>query len=308
MEAVQTPPDQCFFGVEGVHGGRIPRYFHGMVNIPSSMRTRSVGDELIGLRKAAGYSGMEFARKLGWENSRLNRIENGKYRTSEVDITQYVTMLGHPRPVLDQLLTMLRQCEDGFVVQPHGARLPDQLHALIRHETTATTIHNVELAVLPGLLQTASYAEALMRQRKSADEELLRSRVQARMDRQCMFNRPMQPRCTFYIREAALRLVVGGAEVMNDQFMHLAFMANRPGVSIRIIPNSVGPHAGLSASFVLMDYARDDQLPVVCVDYTGASLFMDEPEILEAHWAVLNQLDRTALDEGQSRAWLMKLA
>ena len=66
-----------------------------MVHIPSSMRTRSVGDELIGLRKAAGYTGAEFARKLGWENSRLNRIENGKYNVSEVDITQYVTILGH---------------------------------------------------------------------------------------------------------------------------------------------------------------------------------------------------------------------
>jgi hypothetical protein len=90
--------------------------------------------------------------------------------------------------------------------------------------------------------------------------------------------------------------------------MHLAFMAHRPGVSIRIIPNSIGPHAGLTGSFMLMGYARDDQLPVVCVEYAGASLFIDEPEILEAHVAVINQLDRSALDEGQSRSWLMNLA
>jgi transcriptional regulator with XRE-family HTH domain len=69
--------------------------FGFMVHIPSSMRTRSVGDELIGLRKAAGYSGLQMARKLGWEDSRLYRIESGKYHATEVDITQWVTILGH---------------------------------------------------------------------------------------------------------------------------------------------------------------------------------------------------------------------
>jgi transcriptional regulator with XRE-family HTH domain len=279
-----------------------------MVDIPSSMRTRSVGNELIGLRKAAGYNGAEFARKLGWENSRLNRIEHGKYNISEVDITQYVTMLGHPRSVLDHLLTMLRQSDDGFVVQPHGTRLPDQLHTLIRHETTARTIHNLELVVVPGLLQTRRYAEALMRSQHTADEELLQVRLQARMDRQCMFNRPMQPACTFYIQEFALRLPVGGNQVMNDQIMRLAFTSNNPGISIRIIPTSIGPHAGLAGTFMRMGYAEGDQLPIIYVENEGTSLFMDEPNILDAHSAVLKRLDRTALDEEQSRSWLMKIA
>ena len=172
-----------------------------MVYIPSSMRTRSIGDELIGLREAAGYSGVQMGRKLGWENSRVNRIEHGKYNTSEVDVTQWVTILGHPRSVLDDLLTMLRQSNSGFVVQPHGQRLPDQFHSLIRHETKAQTIQNVELAVVPGLLQTRSYAEALMRNEGIIDEDLIQTRVQARMDRQSMFNRPKQPDCTFYIHE-----------------------------------------------------------------------------------------------------------
>ncbi|MFD9734067.1 helix-turn-helix domain-containing protein [Umezawaea sp. NPDC059074] len=279
-----------------------------MVNIPSSMRTRSVGDELIGLRKAAGYSGMEFARKLGWENSRLNRIENGKYRTSEVDITQYVTTLGHPKQVLDQLLTMLRQCEDGFVVQPHGIRLSDQLHTLVRHETTARTIHNLELTVVPGLLQTRGYASALMESgRVPADR--LPGLVQARLSRQCLFNRPRQPYCTFYIHEFALRLPVGGDRVMNDQLMHLAFMANSHGVSIRVIPTSRGPFTGIgTGAFALLDSIDALQLPVVYTEMPGASLFLDETAVVEAHRVVLKELDRAALDGGQSRSWLVKLA
>jgi hypothetical protein len=273
------------------------------------MRTRSVGDELIGLRKAAGYTGKELARKLGWENSRLNRIENGKYRTNEVDITQYVTMLGHPRPVLNHLLTMVRQSTEGFVVEPHGIRLSDQLHTLVRHETTAHTIHNLELTVVPGLLQTKNYANALMVESGRVPADRLPGLLQARLDRQCMFNRPMQPNCTFYIHEFALRLPVGGDRVMNDQLMHLVFMADSHGVSIRAIPTSRGSFSGVGTGpFALLESADELQLPVVYTEMPGATLFMDESAVVEAHRAVLKELDRVALDGGQSRSWLVKLA
>jgi len=124
-----------------------------------------------------------------------------------------------------------------------------------------------------------------------------------------MFNRPMQPDCTFYIHEFALRLPVGGSRVMNDQAMHLAFMANAHRVSIRIIPAAHGSFAGLSGgAFALMSDVDEQRLPVVCAEITGASLFLDESAIVEEHHTVLNELDRIALDRGQSRSWLVKLA
>lgn len=276
-----------------------------MVHIPSSMRTRSVGDELVGLRKAAGYSGLQMSRKLGWENSRLSRIEKGKYHATEVDITQWVTILGHPRSVLDELLAMLRQNEDGFVLQPHSLRLPDQLHTLIRHETKAKTIQNFELAVVPGLLQTKRYAHALISPHRPTEVDEL---VQARMDRQCMFKRPKQPNCTFYIHEFALRLVVGSREVMHDQVVHLTFMASAHGVSIRIVPASIGLHAGMDGAFMLIEHHDDEHSPLIFVTISGMSLIMDADQIVRDHRSVLEKLDRTALDEEQSRWWLVKLA
>jgi len=280
-----------------------------MVNIPSSMRTRALGHELIGLRKAAGYSGMEFARKLGWENSRLNRIENGKYNTTEIDITQYVTTLGHPRRTLDQLLTMLRQATDGFVVQPHTVRLSDELHTLVRHETTSRSIHNFQLTIVPGLLQTKKYASALMAGFRLGEKDRIEGLVQARVARQAIFNRPMQPACTFYIHEFALRLPVGGSRVMNDQVMHLAFMANAHRVSIRIIPAERGAFTGVGGgAFTVMDHADDQHLPIASVELVGCTLFMDDSSTVRAHQEVLEELDRVALDRAQSQSWLVKLA
>jgi hypothetical protein len=207
--------------------------------------------------------------------------------------------------VLDELLAMIRQNEDGFVLQPHGVRLPDQLHTLIRYETKAKTIQKFELAVVPGLLQTKRYARALISGgRSDAVDEL----VQARLDRQCMFNRPKQPECTFFIHEFALRLVVGSREVMHDQIVHLAFMASAHGVAIRIVPASIGPHAGMDGAFTLMENEDDEHSPVVRVMVRGLSLIMDAEYIVQAHRSVLDELDRTALDEEESRWWLVKLA
>jgi len=279
-----------------------------MVHIPSSMRTRAVGDELIALRKAAGYSGLQMSTKLGWENSRLHRIENGKYNITEVDVTQWVTILGHPRSVLDNLLTMLRQSQNGFVVQPHGGRLSDQLHTLIHHETKAQTIQNLELNFVPGLLQTKPYADVMIRSFDKYGDELTESRVEARMRRQSMFSRVMQPNCVFFIHEFALRLPVGSGRVMHDQIMYLAFMANTYGVTIRIIPASLGPYAGMEGSFMRMDYAGEEHLPVVYLEHSATSLFMDDQAVLEEHAEILERLDRTALDQQQSRLWLLHLA
>ncbi|MEO6086711.1 MAG: helix-turn-helix transcriptional regulator [Umezawaea sp.] len=280
-----------------------------MVNIPSSMRTRALGHELVGLRKAAGYNGVEMARKLGWEGSRLSRIENGRYNTSEVDVTQYATLLGQSRPVLDNLLTMLRQSDDGFVVQPHGVRLHDQLHTFIRHETSSRIIHNFQLSVVPGLLQTKKYARALMTGSKFAVAEHIDGLVHARLARQAIFNRPLQPACVFYIHEFALRLPVGGNRTMNDQVMRLAFMANAHQVSIRIIPMERGAYPGIGAGgFTVMDHADEQRLPVVSVEFIGGTLFMDDHSSIGAHQEVLAEFDRIALDRRESQAWLVKLA
>ena len=57
-----------------------------------------------------------------------------------------------------------------------------------------------------------------------------------------------------------------------------------------------------------MDHLDDQRLPVVYSEMVGASMFMDDHSAVDAHLAVLAELDRVALDRGQSRSWLMKLA
>jgi transcriptional regulator with XRE-family HTH domain len=122
----------------------------------STVRRRDLGEELRKHRQRAGFSGNELALKLGWHASSITRLEKGERTTSEVLITQYLAYCGGSNEEIQRMLDLHREASDdsGFCFQPHGERLPDGLHTLVRHETTASTIQWFEVALIPGLLQT----------------------------------------------------------------------------------------------------------------------------------------------------------
>ncbi|WP_281245769.1 DUF5753 domain-containing protein [Amycolatopsis marina] len=131
-------------------------------------------------------------------------------------------------------------------------------------------------------------------------------RVHARLARQHILRSQYGPACVFYIREHALRSVVGNVRVMHEQLMHLLMNDSRPQCSVRVIPDAVGPIGSLGGMFRVMDYA--DHPPVAYAEVRTAALFMEEPEDVAQYRDVIRLLDNLALKGGQSREWLARLA
>ncbi|WP_297539869.1 DUF5753 domain-containing protein [Amycolatopsis sp.] len=123
-------------------------------------------------------------------------------------------------------------------------------------------------------------------------------RVAARLARQSLFSRSPHPQFTFFLHEFVLRLPVGGVDVMSDQLHHLLRMSVRQYISIRVVPATLGAHAGISGHFALIESA--DFGPVVYLDSETSSLFLEEKPEIQAYRRVLNALAATALPEGQS--------
>lgn len=111
---------------------------------------------------------------------------------------------------------------------------------------------------------------------------------------------------SYVIHEFALRLPAGSAGVMSEQLHHLLRMSVRRYITLRVVPASAGGHAGIAGAFQLMDFASFK--PVVYLDSQTASLFLEEPEEIAAYRGILRALADTALDEGQSRELIGKLA
>lgn len=201
-----------------------------------------------------------------------------------------------------------RDADDGYWLRPHGARLPDELRSLVVQENlaTSTSISSFELARVPGLMQTEDYARALLQAVIPESPYGIEARVQARLSRQSLLRKHRPPRFVFLIHEQALRLPVGGARIMHEQLLQLVLAGSLPQVTVRVVPSSSGAHAGLGGPFHFMCYVQHP--PVVYVENETASLFLEEPGDVRTYREILAKLSAIALDEGQSREWLAKLA
>lgn len=93
---------------------------------------------------------------------------------------------------------------------------------------------------------------------------------------------------------------MGGADVMSEQLHHLLRMSVRPYLSVRIVPTEIGGHAGAAGSFTHLKFEKYES--VVFVESHAAGLFLEDAASLAIYRSVLTSLDRTALDEEQSRA------
>jgi Domain of unknown function (DUF5753) len=108
------------------------------------------------------------------------------------------------------------------------------------------------------------------------------------------------------VHENALRLQVGGTEVMHEQMLHLLFASGRPQCAIRVVPASAGPYGMVSGSFHIFGYP--DGRPVVYVEHPTTSEFLESAKELVSYSAILNRVASVALTEAHSREFIAWMA
>lgn len=251
-------------------------------------------------------TGMGLAQQLGWSASKVSRIESGQIGVSEVDAAIYLTRCGVLRAELDELLKVVREGDSATWLQERGTRLPDELRTLVFHEVAASAITTNEPLLVPGLLQTADYARALFEFTGLVPADRIPMAVETRLERQAVLRQLNPPDCVFYVHEYGLRSKVGCNRIMHEQMLQLVFLTSRPQHQIRVVLADSGPLGAWGNPFVLMSYHNHG--PVVFVEGVSTGLFMEKPDHVAAFREVLQRLDRAALDAGQSREWLVRLA
>lgn len=174
-----------------------------------------------------------------------------------------------------------------------------------RLEASASRIVNVQPLLVPGLLQTADYCRALMVS-YGVPEEDIEGGIARRLARQAILARPEPPELLFVVTELALRQPIGGSTVMARQVRHIGESAERPSVSVRVIPLSIAAHPALSGGFSVLEFA--DEPSVIHFDGRGSSLFPENPVEVGRYTRAVERLVDLALDERASRAVLRTIA
>lgn len=271
-----------------------------------TIRSRELGDGLRLAMERANLNGKQLATRLAWSESQLSRLLTGRRGATEVEVAAFLAVCGVTGQEWARLMKLCKEQDTKSWFQQFGSRVPRQVGTLIDHESRASAITSFDALFVPGLVQTDDYARALFNRSGTVPAAEIEDRVVARAGRRTLFSRFDRPTFTFFIHEFVLRLPVGGREIMSEQLHHLLRMSVRSYITIQVIPAAFGAHAGSAGSFTLLE--SPDYKPVVYLEGETSGLFLEKPEEIAAYRNVVKSLAAAALDEGESKDLIAKLA
>lgn len=279
-----------------------------MERVPA-VRRRRLGEELRRLRDLAGLTSGEAAGLAGWHQSKVSRIETGRSSVRAEDVTVLLDVYQvHDRDLRDLLATLAGNGYQRGWWHDFRDVLPVEYRDFISLETGASRARSMENSVVPGLLQTPAYAEALTRdvmpQLSTREVDAL---VRVRIARQAVLRQDPPLELDAVLDEAVLRRSVGGAEVMAGQLRALLEAAALPQVRLQVLPFTAGGHMGVTGSFVVFSFPNTSDLDVVVVDHLTSSLYVDRKEDIKAYGAAFDRLRDRALSYGESAAMIAAL-
>lgn len=276
-----------------------------MSELVSTARRRELGAALRQLREQHGFNGLDMALRLGWTQTMVSRIETGKRPVTPMEVVKYTSACGVHDAQQDALLQLADEPDD-YRLKLHDGKLPDELRALIFHESTASTIESYQPIYIPGITQTEDYARAVFEAAEIFDAAAIDRLIEVRMARHDALTRPYPAQCELFVHENVLRVPVGGPRVMCEQMLHLLFASSRPQCSIRVIPASAGAHGLMFGSFSIFGYPEG--APIIYVEHQTTSEFLESPQELRSFRATLKRLATVALDEVRSRECIARFA
>ncbi|MEV5457264.1 helix-turn-helix transcriptional regulator [Streptomyces cellulosae] len=263
-----------------------------------------VGVQLAGFREDAGLSQDQAARSVGFSGAKLSRIESGKGRRppTETDVRALLELYGTDGYEASVLLKLLKRAGEPGWWQRYDKRLmPEWFDRLVGLQEAAATIRTFEIQYVPGLLQTADYTRAVVeRGLPNAPASEVQRRVELRMRRAQLLLREDAPQLWAVIDESVLLRVLGDRTVMRDQLDHLAKMAERPNVTLQIVPLNVTNASAPAIPVTYLRFGGLDLPDVVYLEHIRSANFLEDRDETEEYRIVLDRLADEALTPRES--------
>ncbi|MFI2432544.1 helix-turn-helix domain-containing protein [Streptomyces sp. NPDC018693] len=260
---------------------------------------QALGRRLREIRKDAGLTARELARRADWHESKCSRLENGRTPPSDADIRTYTTLCAAQDQTAD-LIATARGIEGAYVqwrrMERAGLRRVQQSVAPLFERTRRFRVY--QSWVIPGLLQSAAYTRAVLSTvahlRDVPDD--IDDAVAVRMDRQRILHSGNH-RFAILVEEWVLRTVIGDNGTMAGALGHLISVASLPSVSLGVIPLGTPRGAGWPVeSFTMYDDAQ------VNVELVSAHLTVTQPGEIAEYAKAFAELSAIAVYGAQARS------
>jgi transcriptional regulator with XRE-family HTH domain len=276
-----------------------------------SIRRRQLSAELRRLRERAGLNGDEAAERLGWSASKISRIELHRTEVKATDLRRLLDLYGVGDSRRQELLALARESSRSGWLEAVTAAFPPEYAAYLYAEAEAREVWNWEPQVVPGLLQTADYARAVMhgwQSMFSLPPGNTDRRVEARVVRQQVLNRDPPLELSAVLDESVLHRRFGDSRVMRQQLEKLIEISQMPNIRLQVFPlSSDDPIA--AGPFSVMKFSQVFEIKlhdlVVIEQLTGNYYLEDEDETYKYHVA-FQRLMANALDATKSRDFITR--
>jgi transcriptional regulator with XRE-family HTH domain len=277
-----------------------------------TVRRRRLAAELRGIRESKGKSGDAVAAALKWSPSKISRYERARtgLRPREVErLLDYYGITGSHRALL---LGLAEDAAQKGWWEDFADTLSEDYQQFIGLEHEATSIAIWHVDVVAGLLQTEGYARHIIGSYSRVEPVapgMIGRLVKVRMQRQQVLDREGL-QLTVVLDESVLTRRIGDESVMYEQLQRLAREADRPNLTMRILPLRA-QHTVFGESFVIFGFGEDSDAmlqDVVSTEQLRSGFTLEGERETYLHRIAFQMLAEASLDPVASKALILQTA
>jgi len=285
------------------------------MTLPGSptVRRRRLAAELRGIRESMGKSGDAVAAALKWSPSKISRYERAKTGLQPREVERLLDYYEITGPRRELLLALAEDAsQKGWWEQFADALSPDYQEFIgLEHEASTIAIWHVD--VVTGLLQTEAYARHIISSYSKVEPiapGMIERLVKVRMQRQRVLSREEQVQLEVVLDESVLKRRVGNDIVMYEQLQRLIREADRPNLTLRILPLNA-QHTVFGESFVIFGFGPDSDAmlqDVVSAEHLRNGVSLQGERETYLHRIAFRMLADASLDAESSKELILKTA
>ena len=277
-----------------------------------TVRRRRLAAELRGIRESKGKSGDAVAAALRWSPSKISRYERARTGLRPGEVERLLDYYGITGPRRTLLLGLAEDAVQKGWWEEFSDTLSEDYQQFIGLEHEATSIAVWHVDVVAGLLQTEAYARHIISSYSRVEPVapgMIGRLVRVRMQRQQVLDRD-DLRLSVVFDESILKRRIGDDFVMYEQLQRLAQEADRPNLTLQILPLDA-QHRVFGESFVIFGFGADSDAmlqDVVSTEHLRSGFSLEGERETFLHRIAFEMLTDASLNPAQSKALILETA
>lgn len=251
-------------------------------------------------RTDAGLTMHQVARHLDCWTGKISRLEAGLVAPNVSDVRVLLALYGVEDHERDALLEMARLAREKAWWHAYTDVVPPESARFFGLEDGSAAISEYGVQLIPGLLQTAEYARALMESAPDATPETIKRRLELRLRRQQLLDRPAGPQLHVVLYEALLHDIVGSVAVTATQLTRIVEVTQRPNVTVQVLPFTAGAHPGKGSPFTILRFANPSDPEIVYLESPRQNIYVENQDDVGFYSHAFDRIKKLSYSPGNS--------